>query len=67
MIVQPCSSRVMGTRFLVRLSVTRANSPLGMPGDALQQIGRRHHHAVVDDRPRSVSITVTSDIDGVRN
>ena len=67
MTVQPCTIRVMGTRFLVRSRVARANSPRGMPGHALKHVGLGNARRGPRRRWSPVSMTVTSESDGSRN
>ena len=66
MIVQPWRIRVIGTRFLVRLSVASANSPLGCQATPSSRFDSGTTHRSSTLFP-STSRTVTSDIGGVRN
>jgi hypothetical protein len=64
--VQPWSSRVMGTRFLVRLRVAIAKSPLGCQATPIRRFASGTTHRSVTRRD-GASRTVISDIEGVRN
>ena len=64
-IVQPWSSRVIGTRFLVRFMVTRAYSPSGCQATPCSRFasGTTSRSLTTD---RANSTTVTSESGGVR-
>ena len=64
--IQPCTLRVMGTRFFVRISVTSAKSPDGANATPWTRLasGTERRRATVD---RSASMTVTSEVSGARN
>ncbi len=64
--VQPCSRRVIGTRFLVRFSVTSANSPDGCQSTPINKLAPTSTERS-STTACSASIRVASVSDAVRN